>query len=143
MWPSGSFSTFCAIAAGIEADASRQRLQAHERDQLAQAGFDLEELAVLGLELELPAQAWIVDEAWITVPVERALQLGLAALHHVGIAHAAEKLARVGGGELEVEAAARRCAASPQAARLERRVGIGHHELLDAPVLPGAAAEDL
>ena len=38
--------------AEVERHAPRQRLQAHERDQLAEARVDLEELAVLGLHLQ-------------------------------------------------------------------------------------------
>src|SRR5205085_5178991 len=57
--------------AEVEPDAPRQRLQVHERDQLADAGIDLEELAVLSDEPEIAAQAGIVDAEELTLPAHR------------------------------------------------------------------------
>jgi len=47
--------------AKVERQAPRQRLQAHQGHQLAQAGIDLEELAVLGLHLHVAGQARVID----------------------------------------------------------------------------------
>src|SRR5207244_13424189 len=89
----------------VERDAPRQRLQIHERDQLAQARVDLEELPVLGAELEIAREARIVERHRFALPVHRAGELGLAAEHGVGIADPREELADVGGLERELELA--------------------------------------
>ena len=88
--------------AKVERQVPRQRLQAHQGHELAQAGIDLEELAVLGLHLHVAGKARVVDCQRIAVPRERALQPYLAALDEVGIAHALEELAAIGDVELEV-----------------------------------------
>src|SRR5207244_308931 len=83
--------------AEVERDAPRQRLQVHERDQLAQAGIDLEELAVLGVELEIAGETRVVDRGRLAEPAEA-----------LGGDAAARKPARLGGGgRLRVADAAR------------------------------------
>ena len=129
--------------AEVERDAPRQRLQVHERDQLAQARIDLEELAVLGAELEIAREARIIERHRLAQPANRAGELGLAAEHGIRIADAREELADVGGFERELELARGRRAAAPAAVRAQGRIGIGHRQLLDAPVLAVALRGEL
>src|SRR5262249_970076 len=77
------------------------------------------------------------------VPGQVAPEPGPAALDEIRVADAREELPGVGGVQLEVELAARRRAAAPRAGGGERRVGVGHRELVEAPVLARAAAPDL
>src|SRR5215813_3072086 len=65
--------------AEVERNAPRQRLQVHERDELADARIDLEELTVLRDEPEVPGQAGIVDAEELALPADRAGKVRLAA----------------------------------------------------------------
>ena len=93
--------------AEVERDAPRQRLQVHERDQLAQAGIDLEELAVLGVELEIARETRVIDRGRLAEPAHRAVELRLAAQHHARIADPREELAGVRRFQRELELARR------------------------------------
>src|SRR5205085_10932400 len=93
--------------AEVQANALGKRLQAHERDQLADARLDLEELPVFGDQLQLAAERRIVDRRRIAAPGERALEVRLAVFDDVGKAHAREETAGVRRVELEDERAAR------------------------------------
>jgi len=94
--------------AEIEADAARQLLQAHQRQQLADVGVDLEELAVGRLQLEVAGERREVDVRGIAAPRERTEQRRLPALDAVGKPGEREERAGVGRVELELELAGRR-----------------------------------
>src|SRR5262249_56232389 len=88
-------------------------------------------------------RAGVVDGGGVGVPGQVASELGLAALDQVRVAHAREELTCVGCVQLKIELAVRRCAAAPPAGGGEGRIGVGHRELVDAPILARAAALDL
>src|SRR5207245_996817 len=95
-------------------------------------GIDLEELAVLGAELQLAGQALVIDVARLGRPAERPGELRLAAGDRAGVADAPEELADVAGVQAEVEVGG--LGIAPAALGVERRIGARELELVDAPV---------
>src|SRR5581483_3035342 len=118
--------------AEVERDAPRQRLQVHERDQLAEPRIDLEELAVLGGEPELAGQARVVDMARLGRPAKGSGELRLAAENRVRVADAAEKFAGIARVQAEVEVGGK--ATAPAALGVERSVLARKRQLVDPPV---------
>jgi hypothetical protein len=85
----------------VEREPARQRLQAQHAQQLGQAGVGLQELALLHVDLQLPAQAGVVERERRAAPVDVALEPALAAPQHARHAEAREQLAGVGDVEPE------------------------------------------
>src|SRR5690606_11938982 len=109
----------------------------------ADAGLDLEELAVRRLELHAPGERGIVDSRRLAVTGKLGLQARLAAPHQPRVAEALEELSRVARGELDVEDGLRRRTGAPVPAPGERALGAEEHQLLDRPVHARAIGEQL
>src|SRR5690606_12583580 len=94
--------------AEIEGNAPRQRLQAHQRNQLPEARLDLQKLALVRLQVHGAGEARVIERNRLAVPGEITLEQRRASFDETRIADAIEEGAGVVSLQREVERAARR-----------------------------------
>src|SRR3546814_11792195 len=81
--------------AEIEGKPARQVLQTQHAEEAANAGLELENLALAGIQLQIAIQVGWAEFMRTARPLELAGQIGLAALDHVLITKSFTGLAQV------------------------------------------------